>query len=178
MPHIRYEILTRNNFNLSSLDTFIRHQEVQECWRCNDGQWMLVANPFTENWDLPKLRSKAAQLMESADNGSAALLAFSEGSVVGFALVSPQLFGSENQYAELDLLHISESFRRQGIGRELFRLAADAARRMGAKKLYISAHSSRESQAAYRKMGCVLALEPEPSHVAAEPFDVQMEYML
>ena len=33
-------------------------------------------------------------------------------------------------------------------------MACEEARRLGADKLYISAHSSKESQAAYRALGC------------------------
>jgi hypothetical protein len=48
----------------------------------------------------------------------------------------------------------------------------------GAEKLYISAHSSKESQAAYRALGCTPAEEVNEGLAAAEPFDVQMEYRL
>ena len=46
------------------------------------------------------------------------------------------------------------------------------------KKLYISAHSAVESQAFYKKMGCVEAEEYDPAHTAAEPCDCQLEYLL
>ncbi len=49
---------------------------------------------------------------------------------------------------------------------------------MGLLKLYISAHSSKESQAAYRALGCTPAEEVNEGLAAAEPFDVQMEYRL
>lgn len=48
----------------------------------------------------------------------------------------------------------------------------------GGQKLYISAHSAVESQAFYRKMGCVEAEEYDPAHTAAEPCDCQLEYLL
>ena len=57
-------------------------------------------------------------------------------------------------------------------------LAARWARDRGAQKLYISAHSAIESQAFYRAMGCVEAHTYNPAHVAAEPFDCQLEYRL
>ena len=55
---------------------------------------------------------------------------------------------------------------------------SDAARSLGVEKLYISAHSSKESQAAYRALGCVLAQEVDAKRAANEPCDVQMEYDL
>ncbi|MBQ3955201.1 MAG: hypothetical protein II680_04870 [Clostridia bacterium] len=57
-------------------------------------------------------------------------------------------------------------------------MACEEARRLGADKLYISAHSSKESQAAYRALGCSFAEEINEELAGAEPFDVQMEYRL
>ena len=49
---------------------------------------------------------------------------------------------------------------------------------MGAKKLYILAHSLKESQNAYRKLGCIDANEINREIAENEPFDIQMEYQL
>ncbi len=49
---------------------------------------------------------------------------------------------------------------------------------MGAKKLYISAHSSQETQAFYSSMGCIEAREYNKTLVAKEPYDCQLEYSL
>lgn len=59
--------------------------------------------------------------------------------------------------------------------RQLFSRVGEWAREQGAEALYISAHSSVESQAFYRAMGCRLAQEVQSFHVQEEPFDVQME---
>jgi N-acetylglutamate synthase-like GNAT family acetyltransferase len=68
--------------------------------------------------------------------------------------------------------------RGKSIGKELFRLSKAWAKEHGAQKLYISAHSSVETQAFYRAMGCVEAVEYNEAHVAAEPCDCQMECVL
>ena len=34
------------NFNTYSLDHFVRHQRVSECWRNVDGQWKLIPIEF------------------------------------------------------------------------------------------------------------------------------------
>ncbi len=65
-----------------------------------------------------------------------------------------------------------------GVGRKLFEKAAGVAEGYGAKRLYISAHSSKESQAAYKALGCVHAEEIIPWIANEEPFDVQLEYVL
>ena len=68
--------------------------------------------------------------------------------------------------------------RVKGIGAALFPSARDWARAHGGRKLYISAHSAVESQAFYRKMGCVEAQEYNRKHGEAEPFDCQLECVL
>ena len=89
--------------------------------------------------------------------------------------MEPELFGGEHRYLDLSSLHVSEEVRGCGIGTALFNEARDWAGEHGAKKLYISAHSSVESQAFYRRMGCVEAAWQHPEHVAKEPFDCQLE---
>ena len=76
------------------------------------------------------------------------------------------------------MLMTVEEYRCQGIGRKLFSMACEEARLLGADKLYISAHSSKESQAAYRALGCTPAEEVNEKLAAAEPCDVQMEYRI
>jgi N-acetylglutamate synthase-like GNAT family acetyltransferase len=65
-----------------------------------------------------------------------------------------------------------------GIGKKLFSLVCKKAKEMGAQRLYISAHSSQETQAFYKAMGCVEAMEYSDKLVAEEPCDCQLEYKL
>ena len=178
MNTITYSKLTKENFNLGSLDRFIRHHEVKECWRKIDGELVLVKNEFTENWGAEELREKARSVQNGIADGGFAYGAFDENEVIGFIYLTKRFFGSENQYIELKEFHVSEPYRRKGVGKELFKLACSEAREVGAKKLYISAHSSKESQAAYRCLGCVEAVEVDKKIAENEPFDIQMEYVL
>lgn len=59
-----------------------------------------------------------------------------------------------------------------------FYQACREAKWLGADKLYISAHFSKESQAAYKALGCVHAKEINPKLSEKEPCDVQFEYVL
>ncbi|MDT2194604.1 GNAT family N-acetyltransferase [Paenibacillus larvae] len=79
---------------------------------------------------------------------------------------------------DLAELYTSFEFRGLGIGKQLFALCAEKARQWGAKKLYISAHSAEETQAFYRSVGCVDAVEINQQLADKEPFDIQMEYIL
>ena len=68
--------------------------------------------------------------------------------------------------------------RGRGIGKRLFLTAACWAKEQGAEKLYISGHSSVESQAFYKAMGCREAEEYSAYHVEKEPCDCQLELPL
>lgn len=178
MNNIVIEKLNDNNFNSNSLDDFIRYQEVKECWRFVGEEWTLVTNEFIENWDLKKRREIADSICKHFGSEWTAYGAFSEKKIVGYIVLSNKRFGSNDQYLELVLFHVSQPFRRMGIGTRLFRTICREAKLSGAEKMYISAHSSKESQAAYRKLGCVNAEEINREIAENEPFDVQMEYVL
>ncbi len=157
---------------------FLRFQEVTRCWRKVDGQWQLLPIAFIDDWDGGDHRRVCGQLSRVLAGGGAVWGAFSQGALKGFASVEAPPIGSRSQYAVLAELHVSRDFRRHGLGRKLFALAAGFARKLGAEKLYISAMSAEESQAFYRAMGCVEAEEYDPPHVEREPCDCQMEFSL
>ncbi len=174
----QYRRLDKNNFTGHSLDDFVRHQTVTECWRKINDDWKLVPNVFEENWSPEQCREIAEDVVQHISLDQTGFGAFDGGRIIGFAIVSHRIFGTASRYVQLVCFQISEEYRRQGIGRKLFSLACEEARRLGADKLYISAHSSKESQAAYRALGCMPAEEVNEGLAAAEPFDVQMEYRL
>lgn len=174
---VQIKTLTRENFCEDSLDGFIRRQEVSECWRCEEGAWKLLPIAFVDDWDAARRREKTTEILQTIDDSVPVVGAFAGAQIVGFAMLGERL-GSRGQYVELVSFHVSAPYRGRGIGRHIFAAICEAARTTGAEKLYISAHSSKESQAAYKAFGCVLAQEIDAAHVAAEPCDVQMEYDL
>lgn len=178
MNTVEYLKLGKENFNENSMDTFVRHQEVKECYRLIDGEWKLVPIEFVEEWDAEELKRRAIMMADKLTNIWYGYGAYLEGKVVGYIIMSNDRFGSRNQYAELVLFHVSEPFRQMGIGKQLFHLVCEEAKRKGVERLYISAHSSKESQEAYRKLGCTLAEEINVKIAEDEPYDVQMEYKL
>ena len=178
MSTIIFTKLSEENIHADSLDGFVRHQDVKECWRKIGNDLILIPNEFVEDWDVKKCREIAQTMIDGIKENGFAYGAFFEDKLVGYIYVAKKFFGSANQYIELQLFHISEPFRRMGIGKELFRLACVTAKELGAEKLYISAHSSKESQEAYRRLGCVEAMEVNLQIAENEPYDIQMEYQL
>lgn len=172
------EKLTPENFNVHSLDDFSRYQVVTECWRQVDGEWKLRPIPFIEDWDLEKRRQIAGAIAGNLDGDMVDFGAFHGSRLVGYITLGTQPLGSQGQYRQVVEFQVSREHRGMGVGRQLFARLCGEARGMGAEKLYISAHSSKESQAAYRALGCTHAQEIIPAIAEEEPCDVQMEYVL
>lgn len=154
---------------------FQRHQTVTKCWRKIDGKWCVKEIAFIDDWTEEKYIELVACLKNTAATGGIVLGAFSHRELKGFISVEPDLFGKNNEYIDLSSIHVSEDMRGKGIGKELFQLAKKWAKKHGAQKLYISAHSAVESQAFYHSMGCVEAQEYNKEHVEKEPCDCQLE---
>lgn len=160
------------------LDSFDRHQEVRQCWRREGDGYALTDTCYTEAWGTDKKQAVISGLCSTLASGGGAVGAFAGGALVGFASVESALFGSSNQYVNLSMLHVSYEQRRRGTGRALFAAACEQARKLGAERLYISAHSSRESMAFYRKAGCVDVAEVNQKMAEEEPFDCPLEFIL
>ncbi|MDE6505459.1 MAG: GNAT family N-acetyltransferase [Clostridia bacterium] len=175
---IKYSALDLKNFGGSSLDNFIRFQKVTQCWRLIDGEYKLARVEYIEDWDLNERREMANRISCGLKNGCIGYGAFTGTDAIGFAYLDKALFGSRKQYIDLAEFYVSEPFRGTGVGRKLFNMACNGARSLGAEKLYISAHSAKESIAAYRAFGCGFAEEVNAFLAEKEPFDLQLEYVL
>lgn len=175
---VQYRALAQGELERSLFDGFIRRQEVTDCWRRAGEGWVIRPDPFIDDWSEEDYRVLLGCLRDTVQTGGLVLGGFVDGALKGFAAVTPEIFGGRHRYIDLAAIHVSADCRGQGMGRALFEAAAHWARSHGAGKLYISAHSAVESQAFYEKMGCVDAQLPQARHVAAEPFDRQLEYKL
>lgn len=170
--------ITMEELTVALFSDFQRHQEVTKCWRKIDGNWVVIDNVFTEDWTEENFRYLVECLRNTLATGGVVYGAFQDGKLKGFASVESKFFGSAGQYLELSSIHVSEDCRGCGTGRKLMEAACDWAKEKGAKKLYISAHSSVESQAFYKAMGCREAEEYSRPHVEMEPCDCQLEKVL
>ncbi|WMT41278.1 GNAT family N-acetyltransferase [Paenibacillus sp. D2_2] len=172
--------LTLEDLHPDLLQSFNRYQEVQRCWRMENGEWILKDLSFTEQWD-DSLKKEIINddFTNCLKSGGFVWGVFNnDNELVAFASLLSDFFGSENQYLQLMQIHVSYEYRSKGIGRELFALCSEKARKLGAKKLYISTHSSEESQHFYKKVGCVDAEEINKKLAEYEPYDRQMEFIL
>lgn len=172
---IQYRRLSEAELCRELFKDFVRRQEVTKCWRKEEGRWVVRDAPFIDDWTEADYQVLVSCLRRTATKGGLVYGAFRDGSLKGFVSVEPELFGGEERYLDLSSLHVSQDMRREGMGTKLFLAAREWAREQGAGKLYISAHSAVESQAFYRRMGCVEAKVYNQEHVSREPYDCQLE---
>lgn len=165
---IKIELLSENNFNENSLDNYVRTQNVKKVYRRQGEEYVLVDMPYVEDWSPEKKRSVAKDF---SSKEYISYVALDDGKVVGFIGLKKQLFGD---YMILDMMHTSAEYRGKGLGRKLFELGKDAARKAGAKALYISACSSEETIAFYKAMGAVVTKDTIKEIEEDEPCDLQM----
>lgn len=175
---IDYRAIKSEELNTDLFSSFIRHQVVTNVWRRENGEWVIKTEPFIDDWSKNDYEFLVTCLKNTIKTGGLLYGAFSDNRLKGFVSVESELFGGEHKYLDLTSIHVSEDMRGSGIGRQLFQKAKEWAREHGAKKLYISSHSAVESQAFYKKMGCVEAKLYNKDHIEKEPFDVQLECIL
>jgi len=174
-----FKKLTLEELRPGLLDSFERRQKVVRVWKNLNGKRILVLSPFIDDWDN---RHKDKIVMRDFSScirgGGVVFCALCCQQIVGFAALMRKPFGSRKQYVDLQLLHVSANCRNMGLGKRLFSLCAVQAAEWGAKKIYISAHSAEETQAFYKRLGCVDAAEPSQFHIDLDAADCQMEYVL
>lgn len=172
---LQYKTLSADELTLELFNDFIRHQVVTKCWRKENNQWIIKDAPFIDNWNTEDYQFLVSCLKNTIITGGFVYAAFYCGRLKGFVSVESEVFGGEQKYLDLSSIHVSEDMRGRGIGSDLFLAAKKWAKEQGAKKLYISAHSSVESQAFYQKAGCAEAQIYHREHVEKEPYDCQLE---
>jgi len=171
----QYRILSPGEISRELFGGFRRRQVVTKCWRRENGVWVVRDIAFIDDWTEEDYCELVAALRDTAARGGLVMGAFCGGALKGFVSAEPELTGGAQRYIDMTNLHVSEDMRGRGLGRALFLAAKSWAGQRGARKLYLSAHSAVESQAFYRAMGCTEAQVYDPKHVAAEPYDCQLE---
>lgn len=175
---MEYRKIIMDEMNLDLFSSFERYQEVTKCRRKIDGQWVIVDDPFIDQWSKDEYEVLVSYLKNTIKTYGVVFGAFIDGKLKGFASVESTVLGSKGEYLDLSSIHVSYDSRGKGIGKKLFNMSAKWAKDQGASKLYISAHSAVESQKFYEVMGCVEAAEYNEEHVKREPCDCQLEYVL
>lgn len=175
----QFEVVEINNDNISlnMLDNFTRKQIVNKRFSVKDNKEQIEDVSFIDDWSAEKKQKIIEHYFVNAKDklGYNAGI-YSDSNLIAFVSLDCDPIGLEGEYVQLTMLHVSQEFRNKGLGKILFQHAVEKAELVGAKKLYLSAHSAYESQLFYRNQGCLEAKWIYPIAKELEPYDIQMEY--
>jgi GNAT superfamily N-acetyltransferase len=169
--------LTRDEIDL--IWTIDRSEVHHRIYKVVDGRLVLVDAYFEiPGWHPKTIESDTLKLRDCFDRGGIFRGAFDGDALIGVSVVDTKLIESAPDHLQLLYLYVSRSVRGQGVGRRLFAEAAEAARSLDAKALYISAVPTENTVNFYLQRGASLVADPDPDLFAAEPDDVHLTYPL
>lgn len=149
---------------------------IKNVWRNIEGQLQLVEINWTE-YELPNgLEWHMDRFRKTIESGGKAFGCFDGDTLVGYATVNSEIFGSAIKYVLLDQLFVSKDYRNHGIGKKLFSMCKKQSQDFGADKLYLCSASAEDTVAFYRKLGCQNATEVNQALYEQDPNDIQMEF--
>jgi predicted N-acetyltransferase YhbS len=169
--------LTRDEVEL--IWTIDRSEVHHHIYELRGGQ--LVRTP--RYFEIPGWRPGAAEketpvLLDCFDRGGTFFGVFDAEALVGMAVLESARVGRASDQIQLAYLYVSRAYRGRGVGTQLFEAAVSFAREADANALYVSATPTENTVDFYLNRGCVLAPEPDPRLLAAEPDDIHLLYLL
>ena len=117
-------------------------------------------------------------LLDCFDRGGTFVGMFDAEALIGVSVLESARVGRAGDQMQLAYLYVSCAYRGRGVGTQLFDAALSFAREAGANALYISATPTENTVDFYLDRGCVLAPEPDPRLLAAEPDDIHLLHPL
>lgn len=152
-----------------------RSERIEGIYRNVDGALRLEERRETVSaWEPAELTALVARLQALMASGGKAFSAWDGSRIVGIGSLETSGVGGDRSVLKLDILHVSAGHRGRGIGRRLTELAAERARSLGARSLYISATPTRGTVDAYLRMGAAVLASPDPALLAREPEDIHL----
>jgi len=156
-----------------------RREVIDNVYYLRDGKLVLEPEHYDmQGWPPGEAEHYTPILLDCYDCGGFFWGAFQNDTLMGVSILESKFIGSQHDTLQLKFLHVNHDCRGKGLGTALFDLAAEKARDLGARKLYISATPSEYTVKYYMRLGCVLAAEIDPELFALEPEDIHLEYVI
>jgi predicted N-acetyltransferase YhbS len=170
-------LLTRDEVEL--IWTIDRSEVHHNVYELHGGQLVRTPNYFkVPGWPADAVEKETPVLLDCFDRGGTFLGVFAGDALVGVGVLEGALVGRGGDQMQLYYLYVSRAYRGHGVGTQLFEAAVSRAREAGASALYVSATPTVNTVDFYLNRGCVLATEPDPRLLAAEPDDIHLLYLL
>jgi GNAT superfamily N-acetyltransferase len=165
----------------------LRHNEIDTIWTVDRSevihriyrlqQGVLVLEPAyceASGWPPGEVERVTPVLHDCYGRGGGFYGMFEGEALVGAAVIDGEFIGRDRDWVALKWLYVSRSHRGKGVGSRLFQYVKDMARRNGARGLYISSTPTENTVNFYLRLGCKIALEPDPTLFTLEPEDIHL----
>jgi predicted N-acetyltransferase YhbS len=174
---IKEKLLSRNEIrNIWEID---RSEVIKGIYYLRNGKLVLEPEHYDlKGWPSDEEEKYYPILEECFDRGGWFYGLFQRNKMIGAVVLDNKFITFNNNYLQLKFLHISHNYRGKGLGRKLFELASNEARKRQAKYLYISATPSENRINFYLRLGCKIMSVPDKDLFQLEPEDIHLEYDL
>jgi len=153
-----------------------REEEIFGYYKLNDGFLVVIdKHEHVFSFDKDELSNIINRQRKIKSEGGVVIGAFDNESLVGVVSVESKRRGIEMSYCKMDILYVSNTHIRLGIGSRLVKESKKAARSFGAGKLYISATPTINTVDFYLRVGAILAKELDLELYQREPDDIHLE---
>lgn len=171
---LNYRLLERSEIAL--LGEIDRKEIVNEVYYFRDNK-LKIANEFynIEGWNLKELHEYIDRLEDIYDRNGTIYGAFDNKTIVGLGgALESKFIGRNNDQLKLDMLYISNNYRKKGIGKNIVNLLSKKAKELNAKSMYVSATPFKNTVDFYFAMGAKLTNEINKDLYKLEPYDIHM----
>ncbi len=159
--------------------TIDRAEVIENIYYFQNGNLVLQPEHYDlQGWLPGEPEQYTAIFVDCFDRGGTFYGMFQNTDLIGVAVLENKFIGKNKDQLQLTFLHISRTFRKQGLGKKLFRKAVEKAQEMNARKLYISATPSENTVNFYINAGCVVTQEIDQELFELEPEDIHLEYVI
>ena len=170
-------LLTRDEVEL--IWTIDRSEVHHYTYELREGELVRMPNYFeVPGWRPDAAAKETPVLLDCFDRGGTFLGVFDAEALIGMSVLESARVGRGRDQMQLAYLYVSRTYRGRGVGMQLFEAAVSLTREAGAKALYVSAAPTENTVDFYLNRGCVLAAEPDPALLAAEPDDIHLVHLL
>ncbi len=153
-----------------------RSEEITNVYHWVEGKLTLLPEVYhMQGWPPGEEEKYTPLLVECFQHGGWFYGLFGENALVGVAILENEWIGEQRDLLQLKFLHVSSGYRGRGLGKQLFALAKETARRRGASGIYISATPSEHTIQFYFQQGCVISQHHDAALFALEPEDIHLE---
>jgi len=147
---IIYRVLERDE--IRKLNEIDRYEIVEEVYYLRDGK-LALEKEYREIIDISDISEVIEDYIEDYDDDGTFIGAFDGEKLVALSGITGNLIGENKDMIQLSALWVSNKYRKKGIGRQLISMLKKKAKQSGAKKLYVSSESSKNTVDFYRGTG-------------------------